>query len=193
MRRAFFLVAALLAVAPARAALAPLGGVKIGAVRYHPSQSARIPALERAIVRAAEVPPGTEVAYIYDTVALRDGRPPQVLVLLSGSYFCGTGGCEGLVLEGAPSYRPVARFTLMRPEWLILPSRHHGWRDIVVRVSGGGAKSHYATLAFNGKTYPDNPSMAPEVKAGTPLTGDVHLIADEKAPNEGYLTFTTPK
>lgn len=56
-----------------------------------------------------------------------------------------------------------------------------------VRVSGGGAKPHYAVLSFDGKTYPENPSVAPEVKAGTTLSGDVYLTPDKNAPEEGFL------
>lgn len=189
MRRLVLLLCLLVVAAPAMATLTPVNDVQIGAVRYHAPKPTRDAAIERAIAKAVSAPAGTKVAYLYDTVTLRDGGKPQVLVLLEGSYFCGSGGCMALILDSAPFYALLARFTLMNPEWLVTRQKHHGWRDIVVRVSGGGAKPCYTVLAFDGKTYPENPSTAPEVIAGTILSGDVYLTPDKNAPEDGYLQF----
>lgn len=189
MRRLLLIGWIVLAAWPAMAALPPLGKWKIGAVRYHAPSRSRNPAIEKAMVRALEVPAGTAVDYLYDTVRLHDGGAPQVIVLLSGSYFCGTGGCMGLILDGAPRYRKVTAFTLMRPGWLVTSRRSNGWRDIVCHVSGGGLPATYVTLRFNGRTYPANPTMAPDLAHHSVLDGDAYLLEDEKAPGYGYLHF----
>ena len=41
----------------------------------------------------------------------------------------------------------------------------HGWRNLIVSVSGGGIKAHDAELEYNGKSYPTNPTVAPAHKA----------------------------
>lgn len=169
-----------------------MAGVKIGSVRTHPPEVVRDPAIERAVERTLSVPAGTPYAYMVDRVRLHEGGPPQTLVLLSGAYFCGSGGCSALILDGAPPYRVVTELTLMRPEWIVTKQTHRGWHDIVVCVSGGGATPHYARLRFDGRSYPANPSDAPAVAPGTVLSGDVVLVPDTKHPHGGYLWVGEP-
>ena len=105
-----------------------------------------------------------------------DGRPEAIVYLLSGQY-CGTGGCNLMVFTPAGRcWRQVADVTIANPPIRLLNSASHGWRDLAVTVAGGGARTHEALLAFNGRSYPGNPSMAPALRQRVP--GRL-LIADE--------------
>lgn len=189
MRNAALVFWLLLLTAPTWADLSPLQGVRVGKVSQHPAPTRRDPALEKAIAAAVNAPDGTEVSYLYAPVRLRESGPPQTLVLLGGEYFCGTGGCSGLIFDGAPKYRLLLDSSCMRPDWLVTNARHHGLRDIVCRVSGGGEKAHYVRLAFNGSTYP-MANDAPSVPPSTTLSGDLFLVETKEGPDRGYLTFT---
>ena len=43
----------------------------------------------------------------------------------------------------------------------MLPSKSHGWHDLGVAVAGGGGEAGVAAMKFNGKSYPDNPTVPP--------------------------------
>lgn len=106
-----------------------------------------------------------------------DGRPEALVYLLSSAY-CGTGGCNLLILTPAGrSWRKVAEMTIVNPPVRLLSSVSHGWRDLAVRLTGGGTRAHEALLAFNGRTYPGNPSMPPARAMRRHMPGRV-LIAD---------------
>lgn len=107
--------------------------------------------------------------YALKLVDLNDDGRKEALVLLSGSYWCGTGGCRLLIL--APTrggWRFVTKTTITREPVRLLPSRHHGWNDLVVRVGGGGLATGNALLRFDGHRYPSNPSMVPTVSLTRP-------------------------
>jgi len=106
-----------------------------------------------------------------------DGRPEALVYLLSSAY-CGTGGCNLLILTPAGrSWRKVAELTIVNPPIRLLGSASHGWRDLAVRVAGGGSRAHEALLTFNGRSYPANPSMPPARALRRAVPGRV-LISD---------------
>lgn len=97
-----------------------------------------------------------------------DGTP-EAIVYLTSSDWCGSGGCTTLILvaEG-DSWRLLTEVSIARPPIRVLRTVSNGWRNIGVWVQGGGIQPGYeAELRFDGKTYPENPSMPP----AKPLTG----------------------
>jgi hypothetical protein len=63
----------------------------------------------------------------------------------------------------------------------VLETTTNGWRDISVRVAGGGIVPGYeAILPFNGKTYPGNPSVAPARRARGTSPGKVLIEGDRE-------------
>jgi hypothetical protein len=75
-------------------------------------------------------------------------------------------------------WRQVADMTVTNPPIRVLDSRTRGWNDISVFVNGGGSRGYTAVLAFNGRSYPANPSVAPARR----LRGNAHgrvLIRDD--------------
>jgi len=108
--------------------------------------------------------PGDETMTFFDAeVDLDEDGNPETLVYLMGNQFCGSGGCTLLVLSSDDaSFRLISRMTLVRTPVRVLDGKSHGWRDLSVRVQGGGIQpDHEALLQFDGTTYPSNPTMPP--------------------------------
>lgn len=109
------------------------------------------------------VAPDKDTRYLAASVKLNEAGPAseQVLVYLLGREWCGTGGCDMLVLDHVGSdYKIVSEISIVQLPVRILQSRSHEWRDIAVWVQGGGIQPGYeARLRFNGKIYPGNPSL----------------------------------
>ncbi len=91
-----------------------------------------------------------------------NGDPrPEALIYMRGRYWCGSGGCNLLVVQGQfGRWRIVSEIRLARPPVMVLESRSRGWRDLAVAVSGGGIQPGYqARLTFDGRSYADNPTV----------------------------------
>jgi hypothetical protein len=119
--------------------------------------------------------PGELRAYLSRSLDLQDGQyraaeadlkgdgGKEVIVYVTHPDYCGSGGCLTLVLERTgDTYRTVMRATTTRPPIRVLTTRHHGWRDLGVRVGGGGITTPYeAAMEFDGHRYPSNPTAPP--------------------------------
>jgi hypothetical protein len=87
-----------------------------------------------------------------------DGRVDAV-VLLSGSSWCGSGGCNMLVFRGRrDGFTFVSGSTLANPPIRVSPEKAHGWRTLIVYSKGKGD----VLMRFDGKRYPLNPSLQPK-------------------------------
>lgn len=110
------------------------------------------------------------------TVALADlngdARPEALIYAMASSDgegradLCGSGGCDLYVLAlTSTGYRQVADISLARPPIRVLPTITHGWHDLSVLVAGGGIIPGYrARLRFDGRGYPENPSVPPATR-----------------------------
>jgi len=117
-------------------------------------------AIERAILRSA---PGYTRAvignersrYAYERVDLNGDGRDEVFVYPMGTFFCGTGGCNLLVLRVAPKgeYSLVNDFPITQLPVIVSPLKSRGWHDIWRMESGGGATPSYVKHAFDGKRY----------------------------------------
>jgi hypothetical protein len=89
----------------------------------------------------------------------------ETLIYVANPDFCGSGGCNLYVLAPrARTYRIMMRATIVQLPIRVLRSSHHGWRDIGVTVFGGGIIHPYeAVLRFDGRRYPQNPTVPPAV------------------------------
>lgn len=115
------------------------------------------------------------------TVDLNGDGVDEILVRASSRDYCGSGGCTLFVLspEGG-DFRVVMRATVTNPPVRVLDSVAHGWKDIGVTVSGGGAGRPYeARLRFDGVRYPGNPTVAPAEPVTGPSPAGRILIAGE--------------
>ena len=90
-----------------------------------------------------------------------DGQEDAV-VLLSGTDWCGTGGCTMLIFKkDRGGYLLRSRSTVTRSPIRISPVVTNGWKDLIVSTRGLGD----ALMQFDGSAYPGNPSTQ---QAATP-------------------------
>lgn len=148
------------------------------AVRFETTPDAEIEAAIRAASHdytKAVVEIGGQARYLYSRVDLDDDGDDEVLVYLLGSIFCGTGGCNLLVLtRSGEGYSLVNDFPTTRTPVIVATQRTNGWRDIWRLRSGGGAPSNYIADRFDGNKYADAEVVpANDPPDGTPvLTGE---------------------
>jgi hypothetical protein len=137
----------------------------------------------REYVKAAQGEPDKATRYLAAEADLKAGGGPETLVYLTGSDWCGTGGCALLVLKwDGGSYKLIEEVSPTRLPVRVLDSRHAGWRDLAVWVGGGGVAHGYeAVLEFDGKAYPDNPTTV-LVKSAGPAGRNLWSGNDEGAP-----------
>jgi hypothetical protein len=107
----------------------------------------------------------------------------EALVYLLGNNWCGSGGCNLLILQRAgDSWKVITSMTITNPPIRVLDSTVNGWHSLGVWVKGGGIHPGYeAVMRFNGKKYPGNPSVPPAVKTKKGLPGEVVIRSIENA------------
>lgn len=107
----------------------------------------------------------------------------EAIVYVSGPNWCGSGGCNMLVLEPhGKTFRVIGNTTIVQLPISVLPRIVHGHPVIGVTVAGGGILNGYeALLAFDGEKYPGNPTMPPARKWNGPQKGKVIISMHMKA------------
>ncbi len=161
-------------------ALPRVEGVDLRSVQVLAAETAANPALEAAILEvypdAVNRGEGAPTRYQYNRVDLNEDGRAETLVYLSGPTACGTGGCTALILESeGDRYRLVTQLSLVRPPVIVSEDKTWGWRNLILYVSGGGARPSYRQLRFNGSTYPSNPSIQPELAIPSTVRGTAYL------------------
>ncbi len=130
-----------------------------------------------SIAASAEPPPALSEAlnkYIYEHItdvayndpyrfALEDlngdGRA-DAIVLMSGSGWCGSGGCTMFIFEGVEDgYGFISASTITSAPIRIAKRRTNGWHSLIVFSKAKGNVMLRFTKDFR---YPGNPSMQPK-------------------------------
>ena len=108
---------------------------------------------------------------------------PEAIVYLLGNGWCGSGGCNTLVLARAgDSWKLVGNTTVTRPPIRVLFTTAHRWHSICVWVQGGGIQPGYeAELPFDGESYPRNPTVPPARKVEGSAEGAVVIASTQNA------------
>lgn len=102
-----------------------------------------------------------------------DGRR-DALVLFKNPYgfWCDGNGCTMLVLKANnESFSLVGSVQPIRTPLEISDLTQNGWRTMIARVSGRNAPPKDVALAFDGTTYPQDPSDLPPFNTAL-LTGN---------------------
>jgi hypothetical protein len=87
-----------------------------------------------------------------------DGRK-DAIVLLTGSLWCGSGGCTMLVFRGTPDrFAFISRSTITREPIRVSTETVGGWKTLIVSARGVGD----VLMPFDGTGYPLNPSKQPK-------------------------------
>lgn len=99
----------------------------------------------------------TSRKFIFFEYDLNDDGKKEILVGLIGSYFCGSGGCTQYILDNQGNV--ISKFTVAGNPVVIDTHKSNGWKDLII-YSGGKNR----LVKFDGKKYPSNPSVQPELK-----------------------------
>lgn len=126
-----------------------------------------------------EYPDAAPMQYALAWSHLNGDGQDEAIVHVASSWFCGTGGCNTLVLTPAgPMWDKVAEISVSRTPITVLDTSTKGWKDITVAIGGGGRGPGIAKLSFDGEEYPANPTVAPAVPVDK---GGTKLIAEDPA------------
>lgn len=93
----------------------------------------------------------------YAEADLNEDGSKEVLIQFRNSYFCGTGGCTYILMTAAGEL--ITEFSVSDAPFYVLAEKSNGWHDLVIPQGGV-----YNRMVFNGKSYPSNPSVEPEVQ-----------------------------
>lgn len=107
-----------------------------------------------------------------------EGQGRVALAYLVGMNWCGSGGCNLLILRPtADGWDQVGNVSRVSNPVRLLTTSTNGLPDIGVTVSGGGGPPAYeARVAFDGESYPRFPSDEPLVGAeGTVVITDADI------------------
>ena len=92
--------------------------------------------------------------FIFFEYDLNDDGTKEIFVGLTGSYFCGTGGCTIYLLDSQSKL--INTFTVAGYPIVIDNNKTNGWKDLFIH---SGKKDRI--VKFDGKKYPTNPSTLP--------------------------------
>lgn len=125
-----------------------------------------------------------EIRYFYNYVDLKEGLEDIVFVYLIGDYVSGSGGGTGLLVD-LEKLEIISEFSLVQNPIIISDNKTNGQKDIIMRVSGGGVESFYSVLQFDGKDYPENPSLEKKLDEGK--VSGLAIISDNIDINSGII------
>jgi hypothetical protein len=163
-----------------------LNSIDFTDINYFASETKRDEKLEEAFAEIYHLEQWRdEIRYYYNRIDLNGDKRQEIFVLLVGRMVCGSGGCSALIFEDKNGeYDLVSRFSLVNNPIIISNTTTNGWKDIIIPVAGGGIKSFFAQMKFDGDSYPLNPSVQPEVKADKKVRGKA-IISDDLSKSPG--------
>lgn len=163
MRMCFFFTTLILAATIFPLASLAQESVKPKILRSVSSETVRDAQLETAIRVVEEFGDDDEdrIRYYYNRVDLNGDKKPEVIVFLFGRGMCGTSGCDALLFQKVRGkYKLVTAFAPARNPIIVSQSKTNGWRDLVFYNAGGGIiPGYYSRSRFNGRAYPNNPTV----------------------------------
>ena len=133
--------------------------------------------IKQTLAKLYPTTPANDRNFIYNAVDLNDDGKNEYLVGLTGSTFCGSAGCNMLVLNnkfGLNTKMTIVQF----PVYVGPPASKEvtkGYSNIYVSTKGIG----YVKMAWNGSKYPTNPSTAPKISENV-ISGKYAFLDESK-------------
>ncbi len=108
---------------------------------------------------------GQQARYVYSRVDLNGDGKEEVLVYPMGSIFCGTGGCDLLLLTPEDcAYSLINSFPISRLPIIVTDEVAAGWQNLIRPESGGGATPSYVLHVFDGQQYIEQERLPGDVQ-----------------------------
>lgn len=159
-------------------------GLFLGTTALSFSQTKSVPDAIIAYLKANhnDVPENSR-HFIYNAIDLNNDGKDEYLVELIGGEWCGSGGCTVLILDR--NFKLNTRMTVVNdPIYIGAPGSKEvtkGYSNIYIQNKDGSV----AKMAWNGKKYPTNPSVAPKTDKKV-IVGKFKFLSIEK---QKQLTF----
>lgn len=99
--------------------------------------------------------------FYYEAFDLNNDQKDEYFVGFSNSYFCGSGGCSGYILNNDGSL--INSFTVTDFPIYVTTTPTEKFYDLIIE---SGGKFHH--IKFSNGKYPSNPSVQPEHKGDFP-------------------------
>lgn len=112
--------------------------------------------------------------YQLDAYDLNKDGNMEYFIGFSNDYFCGSGGCTYYLVNHKGEV--LSLFSVSRAPFYVLPSSTNGWNDLVINSNSGMRK-----LAFDGKSYPTNPSVLPAFDDSIQKADTTVILKDPKS------------
>lgn len=149
------------------------------AATTHRADADDLPPDVAAAIRKTFASPDAETRYLAGRVDLDGDGKDELLVHVVGMTACGSGGCPTLVFTPTShGYRRLTTISVSRTPIRVAATRSKGWRNLIVHVAGGGTKARDVELAFDGTSYPSNPTVAGPRVTTARTEGAETVIAD---------------
>ena len=103
--------------------------------------------------------PMNERKFRFHEFDLNEDGQNEILVGFTGTYFCGTGGCNAVLLSATGV--PITTFTVTEFPVMVAANRTDGWHDLIIESHG---KYYDVKYQKESNAYPSNPSVQPEFK-----------------------------
>lgn len=139
--------------------------------------------LEKIIMNNDNISEDNKDRYIYFHEDLNDDKKDEILVFLWGDNYSGTGGGTLMIFNN--KYDLISRTTVVNMPIIISKNKTNGYKDIMVKVEGGGVyKGFYSLLKYENKRYPLNASM--QEKVNLDKNNIKRIINMEITPKSGF-------
>lgn len=113
--------------------------------------------LARELANEINLIPEEQRRYYAERYDLNDDGNDEIFIALRSPYFCGTGGCTWYIAGHDSSL--IGRFTVSQFPVYVSTNKSNGFKDLYV-----SSRDKYHTLEYGKNGYPQNPSVAPEVR-----------------------------
>jgi hypothetical protein len=125
------------------------------------SEKAPDPTLEMAILKDDPISSSSSTrvnTYRYAKVDLNGDASPEVVVHLTGSSFCGTGGCTTLIFQQLRGqYQLMGRISTSHAPIIVSGNTSNGWNDLIVYTRDAVPM----LVKFGEKDYGEKVDLAP--------------------------------
>lgn len=95
--------------------------------------------------------------FIFFEYDMNGDSKKEILVGLTGPYFCGSGGCSIMLLDDQGN--EITNFSVSDYPVVIDNKKSNNWNDLFIMSNG-----KYHIMKFDGKKYPSNPSVQTVLK-----------------------------
>ncbi|WP_157578707.1 hypothetical protein [Rudaea cellulosilytica] len=119
--------------------------------------------------------------FAFSSVKSESGFIQEVIVYVSGKGWCGSGGCNLIILAPQKDgYTVIGESGIVKLPIRLLSEKTNGLPNIGVWVQGGGVLNGYeVALPFDGKRYASNPTIPPAKPVPANSKGRVLIEKDQ--------------